>query len=121
MTNYQLVNITGVAGRTYTVLSSSISGITTNGAYAMHNDVMYGLNKALTVATGTAFSFPPVFRGTSNRAVGPTSFGDEAFAMWTETFTFSKRTIADNNNHLTVGDVISYYSNYLESRGYVYH
>jgi hypothetical protein len=115
------VNVNGLNGRSFTLLATSGSQVDDDGTYHLNNNLMQGLNKNLTIATGNGVLFPSIFTGTANRAIAPNANGDEFFYVWNETFTFLTRTVTDNNNNLSVDDVVARTSLALEARGYVRH
>ena len=119
--SYHKVDLAGANGRSFTVLAASGSHIDEYGNYYLFNNLMQGLNRSLTIATGATFSFPSVLTGNNNRSIQPDNDGNERFYVWTETFNFAKATVADNNAGLTAADVVARVSANLEAKGFVRH
>ena len=119
-TNYQKVSISAPRGVVYTVLVNSITTTNQNGKLMINSDLFKGVNRTLKISTNQTTVFPNVLAGTHDRTIGPGPGGDLWLAESNDTFVFnSARTLADNNNNLTLDQVVTNYRNYLQSKGYV--
>jgi hypothetical protein len=119
-TNLHFTTVTGLKSKTYTVITSSASGMDTNGFYHLDDYMISGENDTLSIATNTTFVFPRRFTGSNNRSLRPDVNGQEWLETWGETMTYSaSRTKADNNENSASGDVVTVLVTGLENKGYL--
>jgi len=78
-----------------------------------------GQDGTLTIAAKTTFIFPKEFAGSNNRSIGPDTDGNEWLETWSENMAFSEsRSVSDNNNNLSSGDVVNTLVAGLQKKGY---
>ena len=117
-TNYHGVTIQGAKGRTFTALARSSSGLDQYNYYHFSNNLLQGLNKTLTIATGRTALFPGSFSG-SSRDIYPDGSGSERLQISTASFSYAQtRTVADNNNFRSVAEIVNIMTASLQNRGY---
>ncbi len=117
-TNYQTLQITGPKATTYTLLVNTVTQ-TNSGKLFINSDLVKGINRTLKTSTNTTYTFPAALSGVRNFQITPQLGAENWLVESTDVFAFNaKRTIADNNAHLTMEQAVGSYTNYLLSLGY---
>jgi hypothetical protein len=117
--DYQVVNIPGRNGQSYTVMGRAGGGTDVNDYTHLWAYLHKGKNETLKIANRLDFSFPGVFTGSDTHLFPDSQTGDMVLQTAISTYTYSVNgTQTANNKGETMEDLVNALTHKLAAEGY---